>query len=312
MSVLDLLHKKRKNQRISMVTAYDYPSALHVDLAGIDIVLCGDSVAMVELGYDTTQPVDMEQMLHHCKAVARGTKRSLIVGDMPFGSYEVSEELAMTNAFRFIKEGFTDAVKIEGGRDRAHIVEKIVKNGIAVMGHVGLTPQAISVLGGFRAQGRTAVKARGLVDDALALQEAGAFAVVVECVPAPVAQAITEALEIPTIGIGAGPHTCGQVLVFHDMLGMTTHPHHEAFVPRFCKRYAQLGNVIREGLESFKQDVEAGTFPSEAYSPYKMPAAELRAFQALMAQDATSRQTQAHRAAERLKQSDEYEQIKLY
>ena len=312
LSVLDLLHKKRKQQRISMVTAYDYPSALHVDLAGIDIVLCGDSVAMVELGYPTTQPVNMEQMLHHCKAVARGAKRSLIVGDMPFGSYEVSEELAMTNAFRFIKEGFTDAVKIEGGRDRANIVQKIVKGGIAVMGHVGLTPQAISVLGGFRAQGRTAVKARRLVDDALALQDAGAFAVVIECVPAPVAQAITEALEIPTIGIGAGPHTSGQVLVYHDMLGMTSHPHHEAFVPRFCKRYAQLGDAIKSGLEAFKQDVEAGTFPSEAYSPYKMPKEELEAFQALMAKDAATRKALAEEAAERLKQSDEYEQIKLY
>jgi 3-methyl-2-oxobutanoate hydroxymethyltransferase len=218
----------------------------------------------------------------------------------------------MTNAFRFIKEGFTDAVKIEGGRDRANIVKKIVKGGIAVMGHVGLTPQAISVLGGFRAQGRTAVKARRLVDDALALQDAGAFAVVIECVPAPVAQAITEALEIPTIGIGAGPHTSGQVLVYHDMLGMTSHPHHEAFVPRFCKRYAQLGDAIRSGLEAFKQDVEAGTFPSEAYSPYKMPKEELEAFQALMAKDAAARKAQAEEAAERLKQSDEYEQIKLY
>jgi 3-methyl-2-oxobutanoate hydroxymethyltransferase len=312
MSVLDLLHKKRKQQPISMVTAYDYPSALHVDLAGIDIVLCGDSVAMVELGYPTTQPVNMEQMLHHCKAVARGAKRSLIVGDMPFGSYEVSEELAMTNAFRFIKEGFTDAVKIEGGRDRANIVQKIVKGGIAVMGHIGLTPQAISVLGGFRAQGRTAVKARRLVDDALALQDAGAFAVVIECVPGPVAQAITNALEIPTIGIGAGPHTSGQVLVYHDMLGMTSHPHHEAFVPRFCKRYAQLGDAIRSGLEAFKKDVEEGTFPSEAYSPYKMPKEELDAFLTLMAKDAAARKAQAEEAAERLKQSDEYEQIKLY
>jgi 3-methyl-2-oxobutanoate hydroxymethyltransferase len=180
------------------------------------------------------------------------------------------------------------------------------------MGHVGLTPQAISVLGGFRAQGRTAIKARGLVDDALALQDAGAFAVVVECVPAPVAKAITEALEIPTIGIGAGPHTSGQVLVYHDMLGMTSHPHHEAFVPRFCKKYAQLGDAIRSGLEAFKQDVEAGSFPSDAYSPYKMPKEEEEAFRLLMEKDAAVRKAQAAQAAERIKQSDEYEQIKLY
>lgn len=177
MSALELQHLKRKGKMISMITAYDYPSARHVEAAGFEIVLVGDSLGMVVLGYDTTQPVTMEEMLHHTKAVRRGAPSRFIVGDMPFGSYESGPEEALRNAFRFVKEAGVDAVKLEGGKNRAHIVKKLTDSGIAVMGHVGLTPQGISVLGGFRAQGRTAVKARSIVDDALALQEAGAFAV---------------------------------------------------------------------------------------------------------------------------------------
>lgn len=187
-------------------------------------------------------------MIHHCKAVSRGAKYSLLVGDMPLGSYEVNDDDALRNAYMFLKEAGMDAVKLEGGSEnRARTVKKIVNGGVAVLGHVGLTPQAISVIGGFRAQGRTAVKARALLDDALRLQDAGAFGVVLECVPALVATAITDALEIPTIGIGAGPGTNGQVLVYHDMLGMTSHPHHQEFVPKFCKQYASLGKQIIQG-----------------------------------------------------------------
>jgi len=191
-------------------------------------------------------------------------------------------------------------------------VRKIVDGGIAVMGHVGLTPQSISVLGGFRAQGRTAVKARSLLDDALAIQDAGAFAVVLECIPAPVGKAITDALEIPTIGIGAGPHTSGQVLVFHDMLGMMSHPHHEQFMPSFCRKFAHVGDAIREGLESFKREVEGEHFPGEAYSPYKMSREEEAKFLNLMKLDEEERQANLAETSKKLRDKDEYEQVNLY
>jgi len=295
-----------------MVTAYNYPQALHLDLAGIDVCLVGDSLGMVELGYETTQPVTMDEMLHHCKAVARGAQHPLLVGDMPFGSYEINPELALANAFRFIKEGHMDCVKLEGGQERAETVKKIVSGGVAVMGHIGLTPQAISVLGGFRAQGRTAAKARVLVDDALALQDAGAFALVIECVPPAVADAVTEALEIPTIGIGAGPGTTGQVLVFHDMLGMCTHPHHAAFTPKFCKQFSDLGAEIRRGLEDFKSKVETDAFPSLEYSPYKMRKDEEAAFKALLEKDEPQRMLQRQDTSTRIQTADEYETLNLY
>ncbi|CAM9237209.1 unnamed protein product [Discosporangium mesarthrocarpum] len=316
---------------------------------------------------------------------------------MPFGSYEISPEQALGTAVRLVKEGKVDAVKLEGGRNRVEHVKKIVDGGIAVVGHVGLTPQAIrlgagvksrgtcgipllstmsylpaatfdethallllsvvmdtscslknyvgsaktwllasltfavtpipknrkncnlilftfrplksSVLGGFRAQGRTAVKARQLVDDALAIQEAGAFAVVLECVPSPVGQAITNTLEIPTIGIGAGPHTSGQVLVYHDMLGMLQHPHHAQFVPRFCKRYASVGEEVRQGLERFREEVETGVFPQEEYSPYKMCPEEESRFKHLLAKDEHQRLERMARAKRKLKDQDEYEAL---
>ncbi|KUF98004.1 Exosome complex component [Phytophthora nicotianae] len=223
-----------------MVTAYDYPSAVHVDLAGFDIVLVGDSMGMVEL------------------------------------------------------EGGADCVKIEGGKERAETIKTIVDGGIAVMAHIGLRPQHISVLGGFRAQGRTginfcAAQARSIIEDALAVQMAGAFAVLIECVPIAVAQHVTELLKIPAIGIGAGASTDGQVLVFHDLLGMLQHPHHAQFVPKFCKRYAGIGEQIRIGLEAYRDDVESGQFSSEAYSPYKMSSEEIQKLQAMIAEEYNTR-----------------------
>jgi len=317
-SALSLNAKKRKGNKISMVTAYDYPSAVHVARAGIDMILVGDSVAMVELGHETTQQMEVDHMIHHCKAVKRGLEfvesGSLLVGDMPFGTYEYDDtDIALRNAYRFVKEGGCDAVKLEGGSEaRAKAARRIVDGGVAVMGHVGLTPQAISVIGGFRAQGRTAVRARELLDDALRLQDAGCFAVVLECIPANVASAITDTLEIPTIGIGAGGGTSGQVLVFHDMLGMLSHPQHEQWVPRFCKNYAQVGHAIQDGLKEFKDDVESGVFPGEDYSPYTMTEEEKAIFEKLLQKDAEERRRQHEIAAKKLSQADEYEALKLY
>lgn len=305
---------RSKSRRITMCTAYDHPSALHVDLAGMDVLLVGDSLAMVALGYDTTIPVTLDEIIHHCRAVGRAEVSCLSVADMPFGSYEGPDPTkAMENAYRLLKEGGVDAVKLEGGGpDRCRTVKALVGGGIAVMGHVGLTPQAIGVLGGFRAQGRTAKKARRLLDEALALQDAGAFAVVLECVPSRVAAAITEALEVPTIGIGAGSHTSGQVLVYHDMLGMTCHPQHNQFVPKFCKRYASVGTAIARGLREYKTEVEEGTFPSEEYSPYKMSDAEGEAFDRLLEQDREERKRQKGATSSRLQDEDEYERLMMY
>ncbi|CAK4413129.1 unnamed protein product [Aphanomyces euteiches] len=269
-TTLDVGILKRKKKPITMVTAYDYPSAVHVDLAGFDILLVGDSVGMVELGMDTTIPVTLDDIIYHSKAVCRGATRPLVVADMPFGSCEGDSFEALRNAQRLLKEGGVDCVKIEGGIERTKTIETIVKGGIAVMGHVGLRPQAISVLGGFRAQGRTAKQAEQIIEDALAVQEAGAFAIVLECVPSVVAKAVTDILDIPTIGIGAGSDTSGQVLVFHDVLGMLQHPHHAQHVPKFCKKYADVGERIRQGLENYREDVENNRFPSEEYAPYKM------------------------------------------
>ncbi|KAI5061068.1 hypothetical protein GOP47_0023573 [Adiantum capillus-veneris] len=237
-----LASKYAKKEPISMLTAYDYPSAVHVDQAGIDICLVGDSVGMVVHGHDTTLPVTMDDMLLHCQAVARGARRPLLVGDLPFGSYEQSSAQAVENATRLLKEGKMDAVKLEGGYgSRVGAAKAIVEAGIAVMGHVGLTPQAISALGGFRPQGQTSSGAMTVLENALALQESGCFAIVLECLPSPVAAAVTSALSIPTIGIGAGPKCSGQVLVYHDILGMMQHPHYAKVTPKFCKRYAHIG-----------------------------------------------------------------------
>eukprot|EP00892_Ulva_mutabilis_P002396 jgi/Ulvmu1/12157/UM085_0021.1 len=274
-----LQQKYRTGQKISMVTAYDYPSAVHVDKAGIDILLVGDSAGMVIHGHDTTVPVTLEMMLLHCQAASRGASRPFLLGDMPFGTYEISKEQAVSTAMQFLKKGNVDAVKVEGGStSRVQTVEAIVGAGIACMGHIGLTPQSVSAIGGFRPQAQKAEAATTLVQTAKALETAGCFAVLMECVPAAVAAAVTKALSIPTIGIGAGPDVSGQVLVFHDLLGMMSHPHHQQVTPKFCKQYAQVGLLINDALTEFRRDVETGGFPGKSFSPYKMAVDELRLF----------------------------------
>lgn len=263
--------KHRRGEKLTMVTAYDYPSAVHVDQAGMDLVLVGDSAAMVVHGHDTTLPLTLEEMLSHCRAVTRGARRPFVVGDLPFGSFETSHEQAVATSVRMLKEGGVDAVKIEGGFPaRVETVARVVAAGVAVMGHVGLTPQSVSALGGFGPTGRTAEAARRVVEEAKELERAGAFAIVLECLPAPVAAAVTAELAVPTIGIGAGPHVSGQVLVYHDLLGMMQHPHHAKVTPKFCKRYAELGTLANAALEAFAKDVADGTFPGQAFSPYKL------------------------------------------
>ncbi len=255
-TILDIQAKKDKGQPITMVTAYDYPTAVMADRAGIDIVLVGDSLAMVVLGHENTVSVTMEEMLHHCRAVARGAKHPLLVGDMPFMSYHLSPAQAVENAGRFLKEGNMDVVKLEGGQERAQVVRAIVDAGIPVMGHIGLTPQTVSMLGGFRTQGRTVEAALKLIDDALALEKAGCFSLLIEAIPDRVATLITQKLKIPTIGIGAGPGTDAQVLVLHDMLGMF-----DRFTPKFAKKYADFFEIGTKALRQYKQDVEQKVFP---------------------------------------------------
>jgi 3-methyl-2-oxobutanoate hydroxymethyltransferase len=278
-TIIDVQRLYKQKKPLTVATAYSYPSAVHVDAADIDMLLVGDSVGMVELGYDTTQPVTMDEMLHHAKAVSRGATRPLLIGDMPFGSYETDHKTAYNNAIRFLKEAGMDAVKLEGGKARAGCIRALVDGGVSVMGHIGLTPQHISVLGGFRAQGKTVIAAKKLIEDALALQEAGCFAIVIECVPSIVAKHITEMLQIPTIGIGAGPHTSGQVLVYHDMLGFFQHAHNAKVTPSFSKKYADIGDTIQKALIQYKNDVENGEFPTEKYSPYKMSAEDQKLFE---------------------------------
>jgi 3-methyl-2-oxobutanoate hydroxymethyltransferase len=253
--------KKKRGEIITMLTAYDYPTALAVDLAGIDSILVGDSLGMVVLGYENTLPVTMDEMIHHCKAVARGAKYALLIGDMPFMSYQASVEDAVRNAGRFLQEAGMDAVKLEGGRERREAIEVIVGAGIPVMGHIGLTPQSVHQLGGFRAQGKSAEAAKHLLEDALILQEAGCFGIVLETIPAQLAKLMSEKLEIPTIGIGAGVGCDGQVLVTHDLLGLF-----DRFTPRFVKKYAHLHQEMATAITSYKIDVENGTFPAEEHS----------------------------------------------
>jgi 3-methyl-2-oxobutanoate hydroxymethyltransferase len=267
-TVLDLDRKKTQVQPITMLTAYDYTGAVLVDAAGIDVILVGDSLGMVIMGLDSTVPVTMEEMLHHCRAVARGAKYAHLVGDMPFMSYQADPAEAMRNAARFLKEGGMDSVKLEGGREMAGTIQAIVDAGIPVMGHIGLTPQSVSKLGGYRVQGKTAESARKLLDSALALEVAGCYALVLEAVPAPVAELITQRLKIPTIGIGAGAGCDGQVLVYHDLLGLF-----DRLQPRFVKEYAHLRVTIQEALESYREDVLGKRFPAEEHT-YPMNAAE--------------------------------------
>lgn len=269
----ELHEMKHRGEKIVMVTAYDAPSGRLADAAGIDLVLVGDSSGMVVHGRDSTVAVSLEEILFMTQWVTRGAKRPLIVADLPFGSYEISDEQAVANAVRLVKEGGADAVKLERGGTTVSRARAIASAGVPVMGHVGLTPQTAIVLGGFKAQGRTAEQAKLLVAEAHALEEAGCFAVVLEAVPAPVAWAVTKALGVPTIGIGAGGDCDGQVLVWHDMLG-----YDEGHAPRFVKRYADLGGIIGEALESYAADVRSGRFP-EARHTYAMPADELAAFE---------------------------------
>jgi 3-methyl-2-oxobutanoate hydroxymethyltransferase len=256
-TTLTFRQKKERGEPITMLTAYDYPTSLAMDKAGVDAILVGDSLAMVVLGYENTLPVTMDEMLHHSRAVARGAKSSLLVGDMPFMSYQVSIEKAVRNAGRFLQQGGMDAVKLEGGRERADAVRAIVGAGIPVMGHIGLTPQSVNQLGGFRAQGKTASAAKRLLEDAKILEDAGAFSLVLESVPARLAEVISKQISIPTIGIGAGAGCDGQVLVTHDLLGLF-----ERFTPKFVKKYANLHEAMQKAFADYIDDVETKRFPA--------------------------------------------------
>jgi 3-methyl-2-oxobutanoate hydroxymethyltransferase len=269
----ELADMAHRGEPIVMVTAYDAPSARLADEAGVEIVLVGDSAGTTVLGGDSTVPVTMDEMLVYTRAVARGTRRALVVADMPFGSYQISEERAVESAIRFVKEAGADAVKLEGAGRTLTRISGIREAGIAVMGHVGLTPQSATVLGGYKAQGRTAAAARRLVEEARALERAGCFSVVLEAMPAAVAARITDAVRIPTIGIGAGPSCSGQVLVWHDLLGLIPGP-----TPRFVKQYADLAGVIRGALDAYVRDVRERRFPTDEHT-YGMPEAERDQFE---------------------------------
>ncbi len=258
LGIKDIQLKKGK-EKITMLTAYDYPLARLVDEAGIDMILVGDSLGMVVLGFDSTLHVTMEDMIRHTQAVRRGTKHALLVGDMPYKSYD-SKEHALLNAKRFIKEAGCDAVKLEGGTESLEAAEAIVKAGIHVMGHLGLTPQSIEKLGGYKVQGKTAEAARIIIEDAKRLQDVGCFSIVLECVPSQLAKIITDSLKIPTIGIGAGPDCDGQVLVTNDMLGLF-----DRFVPKFVKQYVKLASMISDGIKEYKAEVMGGRFPSKEH-----------------------------------------------
>ncbi|MDQ3161243.1 MAG: 3-methyl-2-oxobutanoate hydroxymethyltransferase [Actinomycetota bacterium] len=273
-ALTELAELKERRQPIAMITAYDAPSGRLADAAGADIILVGDSAAMTVLGHDSTVPATMEEMIVLTRAVNRGARRPLVVADMPFGSFQVSDEDALRNAIRFLKEASADAVKLEGAGATLSRVQALVGAGIPTMGHIGLTPQSATLLGGFKAQGRTAEKARRLVEDALALEAAGVFALVLEAVPAPVAARITELLSIPTIGIGAGVDCDGQVLVWHDLLGL-----YEGRSPRFVKQYAGLAAEITKAVSSYVSDVRERRFPEEQHT-YSMPEEELALFEA--------------------------------
>ncbi len=253
--------KKDRGDPISVLTAYDYPTSLIMDRVGIDSILVGDSLGMVVLGYENTLRVTMAEMLHHCRAVARGAKYALLIGDMPFMSYQVSVEEAVRNAGRFLQEGGMDAVKLEGGRERTDSIRSIISAGIPVVGHIGLTPQSVNLLGGFRAQGKTSAAAKRLYEDALLLQDAGCFSLVLESVPGRLAELISEKLDIPTIGIGAGSGCDGQVLVTHDLLGLF-----DRFTPKFVRKYADFFSQMELAFIEFISDIDAGSFPAAEHT----------------------------------------------
>ncbi len=260
-TINDIKQAKKDHRKITMVTAYDYPFGLMADEAGIDIVLVGDSLGMVVMGLDGTIAVTMEDMIHHIKAVVRGCKNALIVGDMPFMSYNTSIRDAIINSGRMLKEGGCDVVKLEGGRDFVPTIEAIVKAGIPVQGHIGLTPQTASALGGFKMQGKDAKAAKRIVDDAKAIEDAGVFSIILEAVPAPLGKIIAESVDVPVIGIGAGSDVDGQVLVTHDMIGLF-----DKFVPKFVKQYTKIRPVIIDALKEYKKDVIETEFPAPEHS----------------------------------------------
>lgn len=264
-TVLTLKEQKQKGDKITMLTAYDYSTAKIMDEAGIECLLVGDSLGMVMLGYDSTIPVTMADMLHHTKSVARGAKNALVVADMPFMSYQVSAEDAVRNAGRLMQDGGAQAVKLEGGREVCGQISAITRASIPVMAHLGLTPQSVNALGGYKVQAREAEAAHGLLLDALAVEEAGAFALVLECIPAKLAEWVSRRLSIPTIGIGAGAGCDGQVLVYQDMLAL-----YSDMCPKFVRRFADAGEVMRQGFRGYIDEVKAGSFPTEEHS-FKMP-----------------------------------------
>lgn len=273
-SVLDIIQAKKEGRRLVMVTAYDYPFGLMADEAGVDMTLVGDSLGMVVLGLDSTVSVTLEMMIHHIRAVVRGCKRALVIGDMPFMSYNTGIRDAVINAGRLMKEGGCDAVKLEGGVDFAPVVRAIVKAGIPVQGHVGLTPQTASALGGFRMQGRDATAARKIIDDAKALETAGAFSIVAEAIPAPLGRLLAESVSVPIIGIGAGVEVDGQVLVTHDMVGLF-----DRFVPKFVKQYTQVRPMIIDAIRNYGKEVRASSFPAPEHS-FGMSEEALKALEA--------------------------------
>jgi 3-methyl-2-oxobutanoate hydroxymethyltransferase len=260
-TIIQIKGMKQNGNKIPMLTAYDYATAKLIDGVGVPLILVGDSLGMVVLGYESTIPVTMEEMLHHTKAVVRGTEQALVIGDMPFMTYHASVSEALHNAARFIQEGGAQAVKLEGGETMAETVRRIVECGIPVMGHIGLTPQSVHQLGGFKVQGKTQETAIRLVKDACALEEAGVFAIVLEAVPTPLAKIITKKVGVPTIGIGAGPFCDGQVQVVSDLLGLFTD-----FVPKHAKQYARLSDIIKQAVGDYINEVQAGTFPTDKQS----------------------------------------------
>lgn len=256
-----ILDRKLRGEKITCLTAYDYPTARLVDAAGIDVILVGDSLAQVVLGYDSTIPVTVDEMLHHVRAVRRATRRALLVADLPFGAYHVSEEGGLRTGIRFLKEGGAEAVKVEGGRKRFALIRRMVEAEIPVMGHIGLTPQSVHAMGGYRVQGQTLESVNDLLGDAQAVEDAGAFAVVLEGIPRELAAIMTRRLRIPTVGIGAGPDCDGQVLVAHDLLGLSFQP-----PAKFVRRYADLGGTLRDAFMRFRDDVLAGRYPDDRES----------------------------------------------
>lgn len=264
-TVLNVRKAKEEGRKLVMCTAYDYPFGLLADQSGMDIVLVGDSLGMVVMGLEGTVEVTMEHMIHHTRAVVRGCKNPMVIGDMPFMSYNITIPDAIRNAGRLIKEGGCDVIKLEGGTDFAPTIEAIIKAGIQVQGHIGLTPQTASALGGFKMQGRDAMAAKKIIDDAKALEDAGVFSIILEAVPAPLGKLVTEAVKIPVIGIGAGPDVDGQVLVTHDLVGLF-----DKFIPKFVKQYTQIRPIILDALKEYKEEVTKAVFPASEHS-FKMP-----------------------------------------